>query len=170
MALLPCHACHAPVSVVGGVPAKHECGRAKAGAKAEAPKLAPKVRRGALSEAAMLAALQAAGYYDTTFTERPDSIDPRLCFRRQHPWGLKIGRGHAGDFAFLAAGILCEVTGTAHSRGAGALRSDLERERLAMQAGERVVRIDPEWIATGEAVALVRAALKAEPGRDSEPR
>lgn len=143
---------------VKDIAAWHASGGLLAGRASSKP-IAVKPRRGAQHEAAMLLALLSAGYYDTTFCERPDSIDRRLCFRQQHPWGLKIGRGHAGDFAFLEAGLLVEITGTAHSRGAGALRSDLERERLALSAGERVVRIDPEWIGDGRAIEAVRKAL-----------
>lgn len=131
-----------------------------------APKVAvPKRRPGVEREAAMKAALDGAGYVDTTFDDFVGlgSDEADKCYRRQVPWGIELDppRGFAADFGFVRARLLVEVVGLAHGNYS-MLKRDLDRESLARSVGWTVLRLDPEWIKDGRAIQEVSKALTRE--------
>lgn len=69
------------------------------------------------------------------------------------------------DWAFIAQKLAVEVEGGVfiqgrHSRGAGMVK-DMEKYNAATTAGWRILRVTPKQIASGEALDIVTAALKA---------
>jgi hypothetical protein len=69
------------------------------------------------------------------------------------------------DWAFIDARLAVEIEGGAflkdggrHTRGSG-FRNDLEKYAEAAILGYRVIRVLPEWVASGRALTLVARAL-----------
>lgn len=81
---------------------------------------------------------------------------------REWPWGLLLEppRRFRADIAYPCKGVLVEVEGLAHSLKRQQ-RIDVLRDQLAQQAGYRIVRVLPEQVASGDALAVVRAAVNA---------
>lgn len=91
------------------------------------------------------------------------SAEPPRLYIRQFAWALdaKPPRKFASDFAFPWSRLLVEIKGGAHAAGRRKVRSDVEREGLAVSLGWRVLPLTPEQVKDGTALALVRAALGA---------
>lgn len=84
-------------------------------------------------------------------------------FVRQYPY--VPGRRFAADFAFPAARVLAEVqggvyNGKAHGSITGVL-ADMERGNLAALHGWRVVRVTPDMVTSGAALATIEEVLNA---------
>ncbi len=118
-------------------------------------------RSGSDTEALLASKLAEAGYFDTTHKERPRNIDARLCFRREHPWGLALSpeRGFRGDVMFLEASLKVEVVGMSHAAKRSNVAGDVTRDGLSATAGIRTLPVSPESVRDGTAVELVKRAL-----------
>lgn len=82
---------------------------------------------------------------------------------REYEWGIGLEprRRFRCDFLHLASGVMAEIEGGAH--GVQRQRKhDVLRDQLAQQAGYRIVRVLPEQVHNGEALALVRRATGGE--------
>ncbi len=118
-------------------------------------------RSGSDAEALLASKLAEAGYFDTTHKERPRNIEARLCFRREHPWGLALSpeRGFRGDVMFLEARLKVEVVGMSHAAKRSNVAGDVTRDGLSATAGIRTLPVSPESVRDGTAVELVKRAL-----------
>ena len=89
-------------------------------------------------------------------------VNPRWLLVRQWPWGayLPEPRGFTADAAFPVARVLVELKGNAHAKGWTKVKADIERERIAVLAGWRVLCFIKDDIESGVALAAVRAALE----------
>lgn len=162
MPMLHCATCKAPVSVVGGVPAAHRCGKAGAYARPIERPAKPRALAGVASEESLYAALEESGYGEF----RPgcrSAYEPEWV--RQYPFGafLSPPRLFRFDAAFPAKMVGIDVDGGAHAAGRAKVKSDTLRRGLAGAAGWKIVALTPEQVHNGEAVALVRSALGGSP-------
>lgn len=92
--------------------------------------------------------------------------EPRLVstmWVRQYPWGAYLSppRRFSADAGFPFARLLVEVEGQAHSIK-GRRTGDVLKSQLADAAGWKVLRVLPEQVRDGTAVALIAAALSAK--------
>lgn len=122
---------------------------------------APSPRKGKAAEDAM-AALLAGPYIVEPF--KVWLLNPRPgVWVREFPWGLALDpvRRFRADFAYAGGSILLEIEGGAHGVQRQR-RHDVRRDQLAQQAGLRIVRVLPEQVADGSALALVRAVMEGK--------
>lgn len=82
----------------------------------------------------------------------------------EYPFAQSIGRKWRFDLAFPERKIALEVDGGAfiagrHARGAG-IRSDCEKFSEAAAMGWRVLRVLPEHVESGQALAWLERALQ----------
>ena len=90
---------------------------------------------------------------------RAPHVQPDLIVR-EFEWGIGLvpRRRFRCDFLHLTSATMVEIEGGAH--GVQRQRkSDILRAQLAEAAGYRIVRVLPEQVNNGEALALVRRAL-----------
>lgn len=138
-----------------------------AGSERGATRLHPapsKPRAGKAAEDAMAAALAEAGYVVQTYGEWLRTAMMTGAWSRdmvrEFPWGLTLNptRRFRADFLLPASRLLVEIEGGAH--GVQRQRKhDVLRDQLAQQAGYRILRVLPEQVADGSALALVRLAV-----------
>lgn len=79
---------------------------------------------------------------------------------REYEWGIGLEprRRFRCDFLHLTSATMVEIEGGAH--GVQRQRKhDVLRDQLAQQAGYRILRVLPEQVADGSALALVRQAV-----------
>lgn len=118
----------------------------------------PKPRAGAVHELAMRAALDAAGYVSVdALTADMVMLHPRSIYVPEYTWAPHE-RALRADFGFPVARVLVEIEGDAHAVKRQR-RNDVVRRQEAERRGWRVVSVLPEQVKSGEAVALVRAAV-----------
>lgn len=122
-------------------------------------------RAGRAAEDALAAALTGAGYVVQTYGEWLRTATMTGAWSgdvvREFPWGLTLAptRRFRSDFAIPRRGLLLEVDGRVHHVVARQGRTDVLRAQLAEQAGYRILRVLPEQVNNGEALALVRRAV-----------
>lgn len=136
--------------------------------RAVAPVAAVKGKRdGSHAEEALYAALRlipGATDMGPVGDSWPHYTETRLAFVRGYPWGLYLTprRRFQADAAFPSMRLLIEVDGIAHKIGSRQ-KGDVLKSQLADAAGWKVLRILPEQVHNGEAVALVAKALNHAP-------
>lgn len=114
-----------------------------------------------MAEALRAAGFLLAGWREWLLASEADSPVQSVVIR-EYRWGQTLDpeRRYRSDFAFPRYRLLLEVDGRVHHVVAKQGRVDVLRAQLAEQAGYRILRLLPEQVATGEALALVRGALK----------
>lgn len=124
-----------------------------------------KPRAGTAAEDAMAEALAGAGYVVQTYGEWLRTAVMTGAWSRdvvrEFPVGLLLAepRRFRADFLHPASRTVVELEGGAHGIQRQR-RGDILREQLLTAAGLRVVRVLPEQVKDGTALALVRAAIK----------
>lgn len=138
-----------------------------AGSERGATRLHPapsKPRAGKAAEDALAEALSGAGYVVRSWREWLNAVEEGVAgdasIVREYRWGQRLDpeRRFRSDFALPLSRLLIEVEGGAH--GVQRQRKhDVLRDQLAQQAGYRILRVLPEQVADGSALALVRLAV-----------
>lgn len=124
----------------------------------------PKPRAGKAAEDALADQLARSGFIVLTWGEwlmwamHGLALDPTVAVREAR-WGQALvpERRFRSDFMLPASRLFVEIEGGAH--GVQRQRkSDILRAQIAEQAGYRILRVLPEQVADGSALALVRRA------------
>ena len=124
----------------------------------KAPPLSPP---GRASEDALCELLAGNGYGVVTMAEWLRTCEdgaPTDCAVSEYVWGLRVGRRFRSDVAFPMHRLLVEIEGQVHAIK-GKRKGDIVREQLATGLGYRVLRVLPEQVHNGEALALVAKAM-----------
>ena len=135
-----------------------KCGGAVAAMPAERKVARP--RAGALTEIAMRAELDKAGY--VWIESMRAGTDPLKVYVPEYTY-LPHERALRADFAFPVARLLVEIDGNAHAVKS-VRKDDVVKRQEATRRGWRVLVVLPEQVRDGTAVELVKAALAAKEG------